>query len=94
MKSTGPESEKQKWSAVLVADAMSSEDSDPESDALVVKPLPWRSSRLNEMFMEMDRATVMSKSSTALRQRRQRVIGDIQSKRTMPDYLPRWAIKH
>lgn len=90
MNATGPESEKQKWRTVLVADVMSSEDSDPESDTLVVKPLPWHSSRLDEMFLDMDRATAMRKSATALWQRRQRIV----STRTVPDNLPRWTIKH
>lgn len=80
--------------SILTPEIISSEERDTESDSLVIKPLPWRSAKVDEMFRDLDKATVGRKSSMALRQRRSRILGDLFSTRSMPTNLPPWAIKH
>ncbi len=43
------EDDRRKWSSVLQSDLMSSEDSG-EEDELYVKPLNWRSKRIENFF--------------------------------------------
>ena len=45
-RSSLPERQKEKWSKVMIADMMSSEESDEGDETIVVKPLQWRSSRV------------------------------------------------
>ena len=46
-----PEQHKEKWRKVLVADMMSSEESDDADDGtIIVKPLPWRSEKVTDFF--------------------------------------------
>lgn len=40
----------QKKEKVVVAELMSSEESDEDTDAIIVKPLPWRSERVSRFF--------------------------------------------
>ena len=50
-RSSLPEQQKEKWSKVMIADMMSSEESDEGDETIVVKPLQWRSSRVT-VFQE------------------------------------------
>ena len=59
----------EKWEKVFIVDMMSSEESGSEDDSdIVVKPLPWRSSRVSHFFGQMDEYTTAKKSSQAKRQ--------------------------
>ena len=86
------EKDKEKWGKVLRADVMSSEESDDADDAVIIKPLPWRSLRVTRFLKELDQAGVESKTMQAKRQRKQRVMGSSESERPMPVVaLPSWA---
>ena len=75
-----------------MADTMSSEESDrADDDTIVVKPLPWRSSKVTDFFQNLDTLGSEGKTSQAKRQRRQRVISTSASQRSKPT-LPAWAI--
>ena len=72
---------------------MSSEESDLENDdVIIVKPLPWRSPRVDKVFHELDAANENAKSKQAVRQKRKRVTGTASSDRPKPDNLPKWAL--
>ena len=61
-----PELQKDKWRKVLVADTMSSEESDgADDDSIVVKPLPWRSSKVTDFFQNLDTLGSEGKTSQA-----------------------------
>ena len=50
---------------------MSSEESggeDSDSDVIIVRPLPWRSARVNDFFASLDDNTKFHMSSQAKRQ--------------------------
>lgn len=86
------EKDKEKWSKVLKADVMSSEESDSADDVVIVKPLLWRSLKVTRFFKELDQAGIESKTKQAKRQRKQRVTGSIESERPMPAVtLPSWV---
>ena len=41
-RNTLPEHQKEKWSKAIIADMMSSEESDGDDDySIIIKPLPW-----------------------------------------------------
>ena len=92
-KSTLPEQEREKWVKCFVTDLIASEESDDENDLIVVKPLPWRATRLTDFFKSLDVLTEEEKSSQALRQRKQRVLSSTESSRPKPvsSGVPRWA---
>ena len=92
-KSPLPEKDKDKWGKVLVADVMSSEESAPENEEmLLVKPLPWRSEKVSQFFQQLDEKTERAKKAQARRQRKQRVISNEFSVRPRPIIaLPTWA---
>ena len=78
---------------MLVPDIVSSEDDDEESgDIMIVRPLPWRSSAVNNFFLQLDEQSVGQKSSQAKRQMKKRVLGSA-SARLMPEdgEIPLWA---
>lgn len=89
--------EKDKWAKVLVADIMSSEESDQENeDVITVTPLPWRSEKVNTFFHRLDSKVETVKSSQAKRQRKGRVESSEFSLRHkavgIANKLPDWAI--
>ena len=87
-----PEQQKEKWRKIVVADMMSSEESDAAADdTIIVKPLPWRSSKVTDFFQNLDALGSEAKTSQAKRQRRQRVLSTSASQRSKPS-LPSWAI--
>ena len=91
-KCTIGEKEKEKWNKVMTAEMMSSEESNGEDDVVIVKPLTWRSGRVTRFFKELDQAGIDSKTSQAKRQRKERVMGSVESMRPMPSAsLPSWA---
>ena len=90
----GANGEKDKWAKVLVADVMSSEESDSENEEmLVVKPLPWRSDKVTQFFQQLDEKIERSKKAQARRQRKRRVISNAFSTRPRPiATLPVWSV--
>ncbi len=84
------EDDRRKWSSVLQSDLMSSEDSG-EEDELYVKPLNWRSKRIENFFMDLDSEYEGKKSSQAKRQTKTRILAETPSKRPAPSELPSWA---
>ena len=56
--------EKDKWMKVVVAEMMSSEESDTECfDTIDVKPLPWRREKVASFFHSLDGKIETAKSS-------------------------------
>ena len=86
--------EKKKLKKVLVAEAMSSEESDDENEEVItVKPLPWRAEKVSSFFHCLDNKMKQSKSTQAKRQRKQRIEGSNYSLRLQPvgTSIPEWA---
>ena len=84
-KSTLPECQKEKWSKGVIADMMSSEESDGDDDnSIIVKPLPWRSSKISEFFKNLDIIGAEGKTCQAIRQRCQRFISSAPSHHPKP----------
>ena len=88
-----PPKTKEKWSKVLQAEVMSSEESGPEENDMFVKPLPWRSDLVNKFLAELDDRSTERKTPQALRQRKKRVLSAYVSTRGAPPGLPKWALK-
>ena len=86
--------ERDKWGKVLVAETMSSEESDEENEEIIfVKPLPWRAEKVSSFFHRLDSKVEKSKSTQAKRQRKQRIEGSDYSLRSRPvgSSIPDWA---
>ena len=86
--------DREKWEKVLTLEVMSSEDSGMEEDEeiLVVRPLPWRSTRVDEMFDELDKKILSGKSPRSRRQMKRRKVGNSSKRpRCTCDSIPKWA---
>ena len=83
--------QRDKWLKVMTTELMSSEES--EDDSIVVRPLPWRSKYVTNMFEKIDGYCSRKKSSQAKRQMKARKIGETSS-RPKPFNLeiPDWAL--
>ena len=70
---------------------ISSDESDGEK--IIVKHMPWRSTKVTEFFKQLDDEATTHKSDQAKRQTKQRVLGG-QSTRPKPKCgtIPSWAI--
>ena len=82
------------WRKVMTLDIMSSEDSteDDGDEVLMVRPLPWRSSRVEEMFQEIDKMNLEGKTPQSRRQMKRRVLGEMSRRpRSCNTDLPQWA---
>ena len=67
-KMTFPDAEQHdKWRQVIKVDYMSSEESatDAEDEVIIVKPLPWRSVHVDQLFRRLDDKTLGEKSPQA-----------------------------
>lgn len=61
---------------VLILELMSSEDSGTDGDdILFVHPLPWRSSKVDQIFKELDEETLSGQSPRSRHQIKQRKPG-------------------
>ena len=69
--------DKKKWNEALRFDMMSSEEEDDseEEDVIIVRPLPWRSPSLNDIFSTLDKRAKENKTNQALQQMKTRVMG-------------------
>ena len=90
------EEDREKLAKVLQYDMMSSEESGDESqgqkDCIVVKTLPWRSSRVNKFMESLDERMKDEKSNQSLRQMKKRIIAVEPSSRPKPGgHFPSWA---
>jgi hypothetical protein len=91
-KATLPDKEKEKWMKVFIPQMVSSEESDDsDEDTIVIKPLGWRTERVDSMFHSLDNEIEESKTTQSRRQRKNRVISSIYSTRDPPK-LPKWAV--
>ena len=61
----------------MTLEFISSEDSgsDDGDEVLMVRPLPWRSTRVDHMFNDLDKQSLADKSLQAKRQMKHRVLG-------------------
>lgn len=84
----------EKWLKVFKADYMSSEESENEEwyTPITVKPLLWRSAKVQEMLQRLDQKSLSTKNGQGLRQKRARVVGIVPSNRTAPADSPKWAL--
>ena len=48
------QAQKERWAPCVVAETMSSEESDDENEVFVVRPLPWRSDKVDSLFSSLD----------------------------------------
>ena len=55
----------EQWKKWLSNDIMSSEDSGPDDNTIVVYPIPWRKEYVTKMFSAIDRYTQHKKTSQA-----------------------------
>ena len=79
---------------VFIPEMVSSEESNSDGeDVIKVKPLPGRSSRVTQMFHDLDEKVEGSKTVQAKRQKRRRVIAMNNSTRSQPPSVPSWATK-
>lgn len=94
LQSAASEKDKAKWSKVLIAGMMSSEESDSEDeDFIIVKPLQLHHERVALFFHRLDDAGIESKTTQAKRQQKQRTKSSVPSLRSKPlaSGLPAWA---
>ncbi len=100
--------QKERWAPCVVAEMQSSEDSasDSESDQdsdvggesgtrsakFVVRPLPWRSEKVELFFTALDRKSAKTQTNKSSQMTLQRTKG-LPSDRPRPDGFPTWAVK-
>ena len=67
--------------------------SDEGTEVLIVRPLPWRSARVDHMFNNLDKQSVGDKSPLATRQMKRRVLGQPSQrpKSAALEGLPQWV---
>lgn len=77
-RSSLPPQEKEKWAKVLIPDMMSSEDdnADEDEDVFVIRPLPWRSTAVDNFFKSLDAHSKGQKTKQSVRQMKSRILGD------------------
>ena len=80
---------------MLLSEMMSSEESgeDSDCDVIIVRPLPWRSARVNDFFASLNDNTKLHMSSQAKRQTKARCTGD-PSTQPIPKSkgIPSWGL--
>ena len=87
------DSDRAKWEKILVADLISSDESDTEDGIalLIVNELTWRSSKVSHFFEKLDAAHHARKSEQATQQTKRRICKGKLSRRMAPSNLPSWA---
>ena len=76
---------------IVIRSMMSSDESGVESGdehVFINHPLPWRSSKVEKFFTNLDEAAYQGKSPQAKRQMKKRCMGEISS-REKPDNIPK-----
>lgn len=96
LKKTGaiPSKEKPKFLEAIVPELMSSEDSEDDDGSFVVRPLPWRSSKISEILFALDEKHDRKRSRKSRMMKFQRLEG-LPSERPQPiaGTVPNWCIK-
>jgi hypothetical protein len=72
----------------------SEEDNDGEDDddVFVVRPLPWRSTAVDNFFKSLDTHSKSNKTKQAVRQMKSRVLGAPSSRpKPLDKTIPKWA---
>ena len=88
--------QKEEWRQTLKLELISSDesgiDNEESEEVIITKPLPWRSTKLDEFFRRLDDESHQKKSPQARRQMKPRRLG-VQSSRPPPDRegLPDWV---
>lgn len=73
----------------MIADFMSSEESDDDNNAIIVKPLPWQSPKVAEFMQNLDVIGIEGKHQ---RQDEESVISSMLSTHPKPTITtPSWA---
>ena len=94
-RSTVNDHQKSKFLAVLVPEFMSSEESGEDSeneDTYTVRAIPWRSSRVDNLFDQLDGEVLRSMSKQSKRQLKKRILSEEHSGRPIPSgKFPSWA---
>lgn len=87
------ENDRAKWKKVLQLEMISSEESSDEK--IIVKPLPWRSDKVNQFFQALDEQLHMEKSDQSKRQKKERIVGTLSTRKTPHANvdIPSWAFK-
>ena len=78
----------------MISELMSSEESDLDDEEEVIKihHLPWRASKVAQMFEQLDMEANKMKTPQLRRQRKRRVIGeDSQRKKPADENIPNWV---
>ena len=88
------EDQKKHWSATLIPELQSSEESDSESEeaAFIVKTIPWRSGRVTSLFESLDKKHTKNASKRSCKMSFTRHSGTV-SDRPKPSGLPTWMLK-
>ena len=92
------QAQKEKWAPCIFAEMMSSEESDgddngdEESTVFVVRPLPWRSDKVNSFFSSLDSKFSKNQSKKSAMMTVHRSKG-LPSDRPRPSSVPDWAQK-
>ena len=84
--------EKANFELELTSSDESGIDDEESEEVIITKPLPWRSTKLDEFFRRLDDESRQRKSPQARRQMEPRQLG-VQSSRPPPDRegLPDWV---
>lgn len=85
------EDQRKKWLGVITNEFMSSEES--EDETIIVRPLPWRSEYVNEMFRRLDLHSNSKKSPQAKRQMKERISGSPSSRPSPNGEVGPWALR-
>ena len=91
--------DRERWEKVLCLDLMSSEESgfdDHDGDEiLITRPLPWRSARVDQLYMELDKHSLSEKSPKARCQMKQRRVGNPSTRPCCILHgVPEWAFSN
>ena len=93
------EDKKKKVEDAFVTEMMSSEESeeDEEEDGsksvlFIIRPLPWRSDKVTELFLSLDQKYTKKQSKKSTQMTLKRYQGD-DSTRSVPTNVPAWCIK-
>ena len=79
-----------KWSKVLIADMISSDESDAEDKKPV--ELQWGSEKVDKFIHKLDSNHAARKSEQANRQTKPRLHKGVYSERPVPYSIPSWAL--
>lgn len=88
---------KEKWSPCLTQELISSEDSEDEDEGqFIVRPLTWRSDKVTELFMNLDRKYYNRQTTRSKKMSYDRVRQSGQPSdrpKPMNSNLPSWVFK-